>query len=167
MIGASIDSLLISALWGTHIKYLGVFAIDQIPITLTHYPCAYVANTDPISKPGQHWTAFYHLSPTELEFFDSYGSPPHEYEFPVPPNLTSLLYNSYPLQSPHSTVCGQYCIFYLIQRSLHVPFVDIVNALRRCSNPDLYVRMYVTKVNARFPSILHSCSNNQICMCKK
>jgi hypothetical protein len=168
MNGGSIDSILISALCGTQTRYLGVYALDQIPVTLTRYPCAYVANTDPISRPGQHWTAFYHVSPTQLEFFDSYGSPPHDYEFPIPPDLTSLRYNSYPLQTLTSSVCGQYCIFYLYQRAHGVSLLDVVSSLRRTSNPDLFVRMFVSKLRSQIPeSLNHSCFTIQICTCKQ
>ena len=38
-----------------------------------------VANTDPSSKPGTHWVAFYFPSKGKGEFFDSYGHPPIYY----------------------------------------------------------------------------------------
>ena len=71
MRGDAIDKILIDILWSTATTYLGVFSRDELPHSFTRYPSAYVANTDPRSLPGQHWVAFYHLSPTHLEFFDS------------------------------------------------------------------------------------------------
>ena len=53
-----------------------MFPCDQLPTSFIRYPSAYVSNTDPISHPGTHWVAFYHESPSSLEFFDSYGLHP-------------------------------------------------------------------------------------------
>ena len=71
MLGEAIDKILKDILWGTPTNYLGVFSSDELPHSFTRYPSAYVANTDPSFLPGQHWVAFYHLSPSHLEFFDS------------------------------------------------------------------------------------------------
>ena len=103
-----IQNVLSQTLCNTNTHFLGVFALDQIPSSFSQYPCAYVANTDPSSRKGQHWVAFYHESSTQLEFFDSYGLPPQTYDFPFPSNLSSLKYNACLLQSLSSSVCGQY-----------------------------------------------------------
>ena len=110
MRGEAIDRILIDVLWGTPTTYL-VFSRDELPHSFTRYPSAYVANTDPSSLPGQHWVAFFHLSPTHLEFFDSYGCPPDDYHFPIPPTITQIDINSHQIQSDNSSDCGQYCIF--------------------------------------------------------
>jgi hypothetical protein len=39
--------------------FCGVFPSDKLPQTIEKYPCGFVANTDPSSKPGTHWVAFY------------------------------------------------------------------------------------------------------------
>ena len=82
MRGDAIHKILTDILWGTPANYLAVFSRDNLPDSTSNsqlatnstlYPSAYLANTDPSSLPGKHWVAFYYLSPTQLEFFDSYG----------------------------------------------------------------------------------------------
>jgi len=75
-----------------------------------------VFNTDCSSKPGTHWLACYYDHPSNtLEFFDSYAQTPSFYNLIIPRNLITRL-NEIPLQSEFSTVCGQYCIYYLVSR---------------------------------------------------
>src|SRR5438128_1093615 len=70
------------------VNFLGVFALDEQPSTddlseLKKYPVAYIINSDPSNKPGQHWLAVYKESQDgALEFFDSYGQHPSNYSFP-------------------------------------------------------------------------------------
>jgi len=97
----------------------GVFAADTLPRSLHKRPALLIANTDPITKPGQHWVAFYIGKNGEGEFWDSYGMPP------IVPNHKKFLnrlckkwtYNHTSLQSLDSEVCGEYCVLYLVHRA--------------------------------------------------
>ena len=135
------------------IHFLGVFPFDLFPITAffqtsstgslssllsSHYlyharpsnnkdSVCCIVNTDPATEPGTHWIAFFlahNNRSSEIEFFDSYGLPPSFYGFSFPsPSHTQLLHNTIRLQSLKTTVCGQYCILFLILRSfLHLFF---------------------------------------------
>lgn len=101
------------------VNFLGVFPKDMLPSarTLSHskYPLCYVVNTAPSTSSGEHWVAYYLTSPSSIEFFDSYGEPPSTYSLDFHHSVTN--YNSRRLQSFSSTVCGHYCIMYLISRS--------------------------------------------------
>jgi hypothetical protein len=98
--------------------FYGVFPSDKLPQTLEKYPCGFVANTDPSSKPGTHWVAFYFPLEGKGEFFDSYGRSPQYYkEFKKFSERHSWKYNERKLQSDWSDVCGQYCIFYLAHKA--------------------------------------------------
>ena len=95
-------------------RVFGVFASDQIP---TYVPNGYgiIVNTDPISKMGQHWTAFY-VDQTTLECFDSYGNSPEVYSSSIETFMTRYLnrkMNKKRLQGSKTAVCGQYCLFFL------------------------------------------------------
>lgn len=97
----------------------GVYSADKLPKAIKNLPTAFVANTDPSHKPGQHWIAVYISEDGNGEYFDSYGQPPHGYpEFVsfLRKNCTTWIYNSKRLQDYFSTVCGQYCLFYLLHR---------------------------------------------------
>ena len=51
-----------------------VCALDQIEQPTS--PSAYVINSDPSNKPGEHWVAVYFDKNGKGEYFDSYGLPP-------------------------------------------------------------------------------------------
>ena len=96
-------------------KYcLGIFAADTVPTTV-NLPACYIANTDPISKPGTHWIAVF--LDGKKEFFDSYGRPPP----------AKCAYNTVRIQGPLSSTCGQYCLYYLCHKVRGRPMKEIVN----------------------------------------
>lgn len=96
-------------------NFLGVFPLDLIPMTANKFPCCLVINTKPQTDPGEHWVAVVKTENRQGIYFDSYGSPP----FNLPEvgelldNCITWTYNDTKLQSPYSTVCGQYVIFFL------------------------------------------------------
>lgn len=99
--------------------FAGVFAADTLPIRLHQRPALLICNTDPVSKPGTHWVAFYIGKHGEGEFWDSYGMPPI-----VPLHRKFLdrmckkwTHNPTSLQAIDSLVCGEYCALYLFHRA--------------------------------------------------
>ncbi len=100
--------------------FIGVYASNTLPKQkLKTFPCALIANTDPDDKPGKHWCAFYIDLNGKAEFFDSYGFSPKLKPFKnflVKNSKTDFIWNTTPLQGPFSSVCGQYCLFYLLHR---------------------------------------------------
>lgn len=99
----------------------GVFARDELPTWKKHYPHGLIVNTDPKDRHGRHWLAFYCESKDTVEFFDSYGHSPEYFDF------TADVYNNKRLQSSTSNVCGQYCLYYLLNRCRGVSMRTIVN----------------------------------------
>ena len=121
--------------------FTGVFPRDRIP-TITQFPCCFILNSDSSNQPGSHWLAIYLPNDCCLEFFDSYALPPSFYGF----SFTSTISNNKLLQSNSSNVCGQYCIFYLIQRSRGYSMRDIQNMFCLDSNwNDMRVANFVQK----------------------
>ena len=97
-------------------RWLGTFARDKIP-ELSHQqrPCALVFNSDTSDKPGQHWLALYMSSSSkDIELFDSYGLPLSYYDLDFPFHVRS---SSRSIQSVDTSVCGHYCIMFLLYRS--------------------------------------------------
>lgn len=96
----------------------GVYASDCLPVRISS-SSALVVNTDPHTKKGTHWIAIYldHLG--DLEYFDSLGQRPlvPEHLAFIKRNSKHYFYNTRPLQSYNSTVCGHYCLVYLYFRS--------------------------------------------------
>ena len=119
----------------------GVFARDTVP--LTRKDGGYIINFDRESEPGSHWVAVY-ITDDLVKYFDSSGQPPlHcEIEFFLGPKYH---YNSVHLQPVLSKCCGQYCIYYLVQR--HVmkrSSQDIISVLKR-SDSLFIVKNFVTR----------------------
>lgn len=96
-------------------KILGVYAVDEIPQTLPNLS-GFITNTDPHQRPGKHWISFFVVSGV-LECFDSYGLSPEYYSKSFKSfmsNYSKIEVNTKRLQSRDTTVCGQYCLFYLM-----------------------------------------------------
>lgn len=102
--------------------FQGVYPSDQLPKKLRK-PAIIIANTDPANKPGTHWVAIYYGRNGETELFNSFGiSYPatlnnkfSKFLTAKSKNYTRL--NTKRLQSSLSTVCGQYCCMYTLDRS--------------------------------------------------
>lgn len=92
--------------------FKGTHAMDLLP---PYTAGAYVINLSPSSDPGTHWVVVYHDSNC-IEYFDSYGSDPPKYLIRWWGKNRIWTKNPYKLQSPLSSVCGQYCIFYILHR---------------------------------------------------
>ncbi len=122
--------------------FLGVFPADKIPI-VEYKPAAFIANTDPSTMPGQHWVAFF-FSENQSEYFDSYGIPPRpDFEVYLK-KLGEYKYNDVTLQDFNTTVCGQYCIYFLHFRCQGYTMNEIIDFLNKKPNKnDVLVRDFV------------------------
>lgn len=97
-------------------SFVGVFALNKIP-KIVRYPAALVVNTAPWPEPGTHWVALLFLNPQQAEYFCSYGRPPSLFAFKRILRDYDCTFNQKRLQGNFSSVCGQYCIYYLVKRS--------------------------------------------------
>ena len=86
--------------------FAGVYARNLIPHSLRPYEKAIVVNTDPHDQPGTHWVCLYVIPPV-VEYFDSYGMKAFL------PDILNFIDRH---QALNTTVCCQYCVYYLLQR---------------------------------------------------
>ena len=138
--------------------FQGVFPSDQLPLSISHYPAAVVANVDPKGQPGSHWCAFYFTKDRKGEFFDSYGLQPKDYTFAFQDFLTqnsrTWTYNKKHLQSIDSNVCGHYCLYFLIHRCRNLTMKHIVARFKgHLQQNDRFVYRFITK---HFGHIYHN-----------
>ena len=106
-----------------------MFAADNLPTSET-LPTAYVANCSNAADAGSHWVAFYREIPNVIEVWDSYGKPLEFYNenlLTIVPNGTSIMQQSQQLQQTGSTVCGQYCLFFILKRALRVSYKQLIH----------------------------------------
>ena len=101
-----------------------VVAKERLPDIVSTYPSAFVCNTHDSDQPGEHWIAMY--VDGCLDYFDPYGLEPEHTEFTTFMNkhCSEWSSNDRIYQSPIYTVCGQYCVAFLMFRcrnvSMHV-----------------------------------------------
>ena len=107
--------------------FLDVFAADKIPDRLTR-PSCFIANTDPSHKPGQHWIAVILRRNGESLFLDSYGNSPTHYNPLHWRRLENLHKSPYDLQQETSTVCGDWCLYFLrvLSKNKDLSLEDVV-----------------------------------------
>ncbi len=99
----------------------------MLPKTITK-PACIIMNIDNASKPGKHWLAYWFDSKGCGEFFDSFGWPPGKFfRKYLESHSDRNFYNPILIQNPLSTVCGQYCLYYLIKRARGIP-MDLIMA---------------------------------------
>ena len=126
--------------------FRGVFSSDTVPDTFDTFPYEYVVNTDRTSKPGAHWIAVYQTQPGEVETFVSFGRDFTSYSshFDGMQQQNRIISHSCQLKSNFSTVCGQYCLFFLLRRASAESYSHIIHLFTdyKKSN-DIMVCQYV------------------------
>lgn len=98
-------------------------------------PLGMIFNTDPISKPGQHWIALYGDG-GKIDIMDSYGSQGLDaYPQPHVRQILDLLQVTpmRRIQSYDTYVCGHYCLTYLHVRTKGL---SLTNFLKAFPNPN-------------------------------
>ena len=100
----------------------GVVAKVCLPEIIDTYPTAIVCNTHDADQPGEHWIAMYVDTKRRGDYFDPYGMEPQYIEFKnfMNEHCSEWVPNDRTLQSPMSTVCGQYCVAFVLLRCRNV-----------------------------------------------
>ena len=119
--------------WDTYTRkdFLGIFAFDEIPHKIP-YPSHFIINTDVASRPGEHWLAIHYDQKGHATFFDSYGNKPSFFRLEAFLNrsATSWEYNSIQLQDSFSSLCGYYCVLFLLEKCRHVTLINFQNLFK-------------------------------------
>ena len=98
-----------------------VVAKDTLPEIVSTYPSAFVCNTHDSDQPGEPWLAMY---VDEIgDYFDPYGQTPEHADFAnfMNEHCSQWSPNNHILQSQIPTVCGQYCVAFLMFRCRNIP----------------------------------------------
>lgn len=128
--------------------FLGVYARDELPKKITKWPTALVVNTDPRSRPGEHWVAFFMRDKDTIEYFDPYGIRPLyiEYFDFIKRNCKRWYYNELHFQPtiPLSVACGLYCTLYIRIRCNGISFNDFIRLFaKNIKFNDLLLQIYL------------------------
>ena len=104
--------------------FLGCYSDDEISKVILKPTCFIIVNLDTSDRPGSHWIAI-GIFKNSIEVFDSLGFDLLSWPT-VPHGLLSFLHRvSFRkrikviprIQSKRSTLCGIFCVFYIILRS--------------------------------------------------
>ena len=117
--------------------FVGVFASDHLP-TSPHRqgPQAYVVNTDPHRRQGQHWLALWTPGDDTCEIMDSFGLPLERYgsrplEAWLARHWKVVDTNRVSLQALTSWTCGHYVLMYLMLKSRGQTLTQFLNRFSR------------------------------------
>jgi len=131
-------------------KYcLGVFPFDVLPRPQSIPTCA-ILNLDRKNQPGSHWVAVFIDESGVGEYFDTYGRPPKKSQIKnyFKKHALDWKFNEKMIQSPYSSVCGQFCIYYLCHRIRGISMEEICD--RFSNNGETNDFLVMRWVNKRF-----------------
>ena len=122
-----INSLFLSQCLNHVPNFLGTFAQNELQnIRHIHIPASLIVNIDYSDQPGSHWLAV-HVSNEGVEIFDSLGFDSRFYtnstniivQFIDKYSFNRHLATSPVLQPSSSTLCGLYCIYFILMRQFY------------------------------------------------
>jgi hypothetical protein len=144
------NNLEINRILRAHHKTKNIFITSSpcnIPPYSSRYPYALVMNTDDSRGSGIHWIAMYVTSSDTVESFDPSGLPPNECISRFLRKFKEVKQNPYHLQAFNSSVCGHYCVYFIIRRCSGDSFASIIKRLHEMGDiRDSYVREYVSQL---------------------
>lgn len=110
-----------------------------------------ICNTEPSWLPGLHWLALFKTKQqVYFDFFDSFGHNINYYNNDFQ-NFLEKHGGSYrtcniQLQSNHTSLCGQYCLYFVFHRLLGVSYSKIVkNFSQNMKQNDDIVKQFVSE----------------------
>mgnify|MGYP001795783191 len=117
-------------------------------------PSMTIVNLDSCDEPGSHWVAVYVPLYGDTEYFDSYGDKPNGLFFLKFQELnTKIVYSNSSFQGI-STVCGQYCLIFLLLRSRNYLLDEIISSLLLCDSPTERDMIVNDRINDFFKNVL-------------
>lgn len=139
----------------TRLVFAGVFARDTLPIEpRSRRPAAYIVNTADSYSLGEHWVCIYIPSVGPKEYFDSFGQ-----ILSIDPIFEQFMNYDYikncvVLQNMLTTVCGQYCLYYISMRfmfreRMNDVILNLLDCKRANVNIDAMINQFCREMFAR------------------
>lgn len=142
------DTKTINNLLGKHFLtrqfYLGCYPADKLP-RIHQTPASIVINEDESDEPGSHWVGIFVKSKECAYYFDSFGMPPAPLIEKYLKNFPRIVSNRHVFQSPDSTVCGHYVVYFIFMASVGYSMHSIKrNLFANSKHTDDYVVKFVS-----------------------
>jgi len=122
----------------------GVFSCNNIPKTKQR-PVAFVVNTQPSTKSGEHWQVILLREDGVGEFFDSFGRRPQVSAISSYLNTEcdSYVYSKKHLQHLFAVSCGLYCVNFIRARQSGLTYNDVHDQFSKdLSYNELFIYSY-------------------------
>lgn len=103
------------------------------------------------SEPGQHWFVLLKVEQGQFELFDSLGGD-SKFLLQTLPYSGECTFNATPVQLAESTSCGEFCLYYIIQRlhNLDLDFDNFINDFF-CAIPEVNELRVSAFINKQCP----------------
>ena len=94
--------------------FRGCFAVNNLPSMPSTFPSSLIVNTDPLSKPGDHWVGLV-LTKRKCYYFDSFGLGVMDMDIIkfLKQAYKKVTINNECIQHITSDKCGLYCIAFV------------------------------------------------------
>jgi hypothetical protein len=106
-----------------------VKSLDEFLSTDLTFPSMCVVNFDTSNQPGSHWVAVNLTETGVAEYFDSYGDMKPNIQIESKLKIAASFKKSTLVFQGFSTVCGQYCLVFLLLRARNYSYKDIMSKL--------------------------------------
>ena len=126
-------------------SFMGVHPCDQLP-DVTALPTSLIMNTQPHNQNGEHWVAIHINKEGSGIYFDSYGLEPLKNEFRdfLEKYTNRWKHNNIMLQGLNSITCGEYCVLFILCRSLNYSLSDMIGLFskNKTTNDEILRKIY-------------------------
>ena len=110
--------------------YKGTYSRDNLPLKIfKDRPIAFIINTDPSYKSGEHWVALFISKTNIAEYMDSFGFDPiccRIKKFCKLNRVKCMQINKFHIQNIFSDNCGRYCILFIQMRCKNITFNEFL-----------------------------------------
>ena len=101
----------------TETSFLGVFAVNTLPLHISQLPVLLIVNSDTSNLPGEHWRAIFITKTLHGEVFDSLAAPvSYLLEKWMNTNTVKWTASTEMIQHPFVQSCGAFVVHYVLNR---------------------------------------------------
>ena len=108
-----------------------VKSLDEFVNTEIFIPSMNIVNFDQSHQPGSHWIAVNITDSGSTEYFDSYGDTVQNILIDTKLKQMGRIKRSKHVLQGISTVCGQYCLIFLLMRARNYSYKNILSKLKQ------------------------------------
>ena len=141
----------------------GIYPVDHL-VKITGKPRLIICNTDTSDGKGLHWVVIFFSQNNQVDFFDSLGKKPCEYD----PRFFKFIkkfadecnYTVTRIQPVNSDLCGHYCIYFSHKRCQGINFKNILSNIPNPNIIKLFSDKYLQDYSEYESELCQNCIKN-------